>query len=179
MALANKINRADRFANDSREEMVMDMWKTQSNPGKQTMLSVASAAGGLILMIGFRDFGGFGSNAMAGFLLGVLLLAIGIPGLLLSGRQTILIDPATRRITIEDSNRFRTKKRSIPFSDIAGISVGYLGKRSNFVTWYYLVLKLKNGEDYPLFAPGRFFEGASDKATVTSWKERLETYRVR
>jgi hypothetical protein len=154
----------------------MDLWETQNNPGKQTILSVACTAVGLILVICFRDFGGFGTNSMAGFLLGLLLLLIGIPGFLLSGKQTVIVDPESRLITIEDSNRFHTKKRSIPFSAIAGISIGYLGKRSNYVTWYYLVLKLRSGEDYPLFAPGRFFEGASDKSTVTSWKLRLEGY---
>jgi hypothetical protein len=154
----------------------MDLWQSQSNPGKQAILSVACAAAGLILVIGFRDFGGFGTNTMAGFLLGLLLLLIGIPGFLLSGKQTIIVDPQTRRIIIEDSNRFQTKKRSIPFNDIAGVSIGYLGKRSNYVTCYYLVLKLRSGEDYSLFAPGRCFEGASDKSTVTGWKQRLEEY---
>lgn len=154
----------------------MDLWKSQSNPGKQMVLSVACAAVGMILAIGFRDFGNLGSNAMAGFLLGLLLLLIGIPGFLLSGKQTVIVDPKTRCITIEDSNRLRTKKRSIPFSEIVHVSIGYLGKRSNYVTWYYLVLKLRSGEDYPLFAPGRFFEGGSDRSIVTGWKQRLEGY---
>lgn len=154
----------------------MDLWTSQSNSGKQILLSVACAAVGLILVIGFRDFRGSGTNAMAGFLVGVLLLLIGVAGFLVSGKQTVVVDPKARRITIEDSNRLRPKKRSIPFSDIAGISIGYLGKRSNHVAWYYLVLRLRSGEEYPLFAPGRFFEGGSDKSIVTSWKQRLEKY---
>jgi hypothetical protein len=44
-----------------------------------------------------------GSNAMAGFLLGVLLLFIGVAGFLLSGKQTVVVDPKSRRITIEDT----------------------------------------------------------------------------
>ena len=131
---------------------------------------------GLVLVIGFRNFSVSGTNAMAGFLLGVLLLLIGVAGFLVGGRQTVVVDPKARRITIEDSNRFRPKKRSIPFSDIVGISIGYLGKRSNFVTWYYLVLTLRNGEEYPLFSPGRFFAGGSDKSIVAGWKQRLEEY---
>lgn len=140
------------------------------------ILSATCTIAGMILMIGFRNFESGGSNTMAGFLLGLLLLLIGVPGLLMNGKQTVLVDPKTRRIAIEDSNRFRTKNRSIPFSDIVGVSIGYLGKRSNNVTWYYLVLKLRSGEDYPLFAPGRFFEGASDRSTVAGWKQRLEGY---
>jgi hypothetical protein len=154
----------------------MDLWTSRSNFGKQILLSVACAVVGLVLVIGFRDFRGFGANAMAGFLLGVLLLLIGVAAFLLGGRQTVVIDPKVRRITIEESGRFWTKKRSIPFSDIVEVSMGYLGKRSNYVTWYYLVLKLRSGEEYPLFSPGRFFEGASDKFIVASWKQRLEEY---
>jgi hypothetical protein len=154
----------------------MDLWTSQSNSGKQILLSVACAVVGLVLVIGFRDFRGSGTHAMAGFLLGVLLLLIGVAGFLVSGKQTVVVDPKARRITIEDSNRSRPKKRSIPFSDIVGISIGYLGKRSNYVTWYYLVLRLRSGEEYPLFAPGHFFEGGSDKSIVASWKQRLEKY---
>jgi len=154
----------------------MDSWTSQSNPDKQIILSLACTMVGMVLLIVFRDFSGSGTNAMAGFLLGVLLLLIGGAAFLVSGKQTIVVDPRARCITIEDSNRFRTKTRSIPMTDIAGISIGYLGKWSNFVTWYYLVLKLKNGEEYPLFSPGRFFEGGSDRSVVASWKQHLEEY---
>ena len=154
----------------------MDLWTSQSNPGKQIALSVACALVGLALVIGFRDFRGSGTNALAGFLLGALLLIIGVAGFLVGGKQTVVVDPKARRITIEDSNRFGTKKRSIPFSDVVGIGIGYLGKRSNYVEWYYLVLRLRSGEEYPLFSPGRFFEGGSDESTVVSWKQRLEEY---
>ena len=154
----------------------MDIWTSQSNPGKQTMISVACAVVGLALAVGFRNFSGVNSNVTAGFFLGILLLIIGVVGLLISGKQTVVIDPKTRRIIIEESNRFGTKKRIIQFSDVADVSIGYLGKKSNFVTWYYLVLGLKNGEKYPLFSPGRYFEGGSDRAIVANWKQRLETY---
>ena len=154
----------------------MDLWKSQSNPSRQMAALVACVVVGFVLVVGFRDFRGFGTNAMAGFLLGLLLLLIGVAGFMVSGKQTVVVDPKARRITIEDSNRFRTKKRSISFSEIVGISLGYLGKRSNYVTWYYLVLKLRSGEEYPLFAPGRFFEGGSDRSVVEGWRLRLEKY---
>lgn len=154
----------------------MDLWTSQSKSGKQILLSVGCAVVGLVLMIGFRDFSSSRTNAMAGFFLGVLLLLIGVASFLVSGKQTVVVDPKARRITIEESSSFRLKRRSIPFSDIVGISIGYLGKRSNYVTWYYLVLRLRSGEEYPLFAPGRFFEGGSDKSIVATWKQRLEEY---
>ena len=46
--------------------------------------------------------------------------------------------------------------------DVDDISISYLGNRSNYVAWYYLMLKLRSGKEYPLFSPGRFFEGGSD-----------------
>ncbi len=155
----------------------MDIWKSESNPGKQTALSLVCVMVGLALTIGFRSVSGPGmTNSLAGFLLSLLLLFIGIWGLVVTGKQTIVIDPKTRSITIEDITRFRTKKRSIPFSDIVDIKIGYLGKRSNNVEFYHLILKLKSGEAYPLFAPGRFYKSGSDRAIVESWQQRLEEY---
>jgi len=155
---------------------MIEPWTSQSNPRKSMLLSVACAVAGLILIAAFRDFRGSGANAMAGFLLGLLLLLIGVGAFLMSGRQTVVIDPRARRITVEDSNRLRVKKRSIPFSDIVGVGIGYLGRRSTRVTWYYLVLSLKGGEEYSLFSPGRFFEGGTDRSIVAGWKQRLEQY---
>lgn len=157
----------------------MDLWTSRSNPSKQVALSALCSLVGLVLAIGFRHFGSAGTNAEAGFLLGALLLVIGVAGFLTSGRQTVVIDPDARRITVEDANRFGTKKRSIPFGDIVGVGIGYLGKKSNHVEWYYLVLELRNGEKYSLFPPGRFFEGGSDRSTVEGWKRRLEQYLER
>jgi hypothetical protein len=156
--------------------LIVDVWTSQSNPGKQAVLSVLCSVAGVVLAIAFRDFRDSGTNALAGFLLGVLLLLIGVAGFLVSGKQTVVVNPKARCITIEDANRYCAKKRSIPFSDVLGISIGYLGKRSSYVTWYYLVLKLRSGEEYSLFSPGRFFEGASDRSTVEGWKRRLEEY---
>lgn len=152
----------------------MDTWKSESSPGKQTTLSFVCIAIGAALAIGFRNFSGPGmTNILAGFLLGLLFLFIGIWGLLVSGRQTIVIDPEARCITVEDITRLRTKKRSILFGDIDEIKIGYLGKRSNFVICYYLILKLRNGEEYPLFSAGRFYAGGSDRAVVEGWRQRL------
>ncbi len=161
---------------DLAQELVMDLWTSLSNSGKQILLSVGCAVAGLVLVIGFREFRASSTNAMAGFFFWVLLLPVGVASCLLSGRQIVVVDSAARRITVEELNRFRPKSRSIAFGDIERICIGYLWKRSNCVTWYYLVLRLRNGEEYPLFAPGRLFEGGSDKSIVASWKQRLEEY---
>lgn len=153
----------------------MDSWKFESNPGKQTALSLVCIAAGTALAVGFRHFDGSGmTNSLAGFLCGLLLLLIGIPGFLLTGKQTIVIDPRLRCIIVEDQNRFETKKRVIHFSEITDTGIGYVGKKSNFVDFYYIVLELKSGEKYPLFSPGRFHEGGSDRSVMESRRQRLE-----
>jgi len=42
------------------------------------------------------------TDSLAGFLLGILLLVIGVLGMVLQGRQTVVVDPGTRRITMAD-----------------------------------------------------------------------------
>lgn len=151
--------------------------KFESHSGKQTTLALACIATGLTLAVGFRHFDGSGmTNSLAGFLLGILLLLIGLPGILVSGKQTIIVDYTSRSIYVEDTNWFWSKKRTIPFGDIIGTSIGYFGKKSNYVNFYYIILKLKNGEKYPLFAPGLFFEGGDNRSVMEARRRGLEEY---
>ncbi|TCV85901.1 hypothetical protein [Sulfurirhabdus autotrophica] len=149
--------------------------KFESNSGKQTALSLMSIIAGVTLAMGFRHFDGPGMTSnLAGFLLGLLLLFIGIAAFLVSGKQKIVIDPQARHIAIEDTTRFRTNKRTIFFNDIVDTGIGFLGKKSNFVSYYYINLHLKNGEIYPLFSPGRFFDGSSDRSIMETRRQQLE-----
>lgn len=154
----------------------MDIWTSQSQPGKQFALSIGCVALGLPLSIVARHFNGYTSNEAAGFYLGLFLLLLGIVGCLITGRQTLTIDPKNQNIIVEDVNRFGTKKRIILFSNITRVGIGYMGKASNYTKWYYLILTLRNGERYPLFSPGRCYEGSSDRGVVEGWQRRLETY---
>ncbi len=154
----------------------MDIWKAENNPGKQFALSLGCSIAGLALMLGFRNFQRFGSNELAGFSLGVLLVVLGIWNLVARGKQSVTIDPNTRKIIVEDFYGIKVRRQIIPFSDVVGITIGYLGKSSNAVRWYYLVLKLSSGRAFSLFSHGRFYEGGSDRSTVESWKKRLEEY---
>jgi len=155
----------------------MEPLKFESNSGRQTALSLVCIAVGITLVIGFRQFDGSGmTNSLAGFLSGILLLLIGIPAFVVTGKQTIVVDTRMRHIAVEDKNLFGTKTRLIPFSDIVDTGIGYLGKSSNFVNFYYIVLKLRTGENYPLFAPGRFFDGGSDRSAMESRRRRIEEY---
>ncbi|MBL0350234.1 MAG: hypothetical protein IPP68_07660 [Elusimicrobia bacterium] len=134
------------------------------------------AAVGLYMAHGFRHGLSTGGNARAGFFLGILLLIVGAFAFLAGGKQTITVDGAARRIVVEDETRWGKKARIIPFGDVLQVSLGYLGKKSNYVEWHYLVLHLRDGKEYPLFAPGRFFDGSSDRNTVEGWQRRLREY---
>jgi hypothetical protein len=153
----------------------MQKWVSRSGFLKQTALAAGAVVVGLVLMVGFRHYQGNG-DMLAGFLLGVLLLVIGAAGLAVAGVQTVTVDPAYRRIVVEDRTLLGAKTREIAFTEIGGISIGYQGKKSNFVQTYYLVLKLTGGSEYPLFAPGRFYAGAGSRATVEGWRRRLQEY---
>ncbi len=158
----------------------MDIWEFENNPVRQTALSLACIMVGIALVMASRYFNGSDTiNGLAGFLLGILLLIIGIWAFLVGGKQTIVVDPKSRRIVVEDMNRFGVKKRLIPFSDIVDTGIGYFGKKSNDVDFYYIILKLRSGKEYPLFAPGRFYDGGSDRSVMESRRQRLEEYLKR
>jgi len=105
-----------------------------------------------------------------------MLMVIGVVGALYTGKQTVTVDPHKRQIVVQDARVLGAKTRAIAFGDVEHVGIGYIGKKSNYVNFYYLVLRLRTGEEYPLFAPGRSFDGASDRETVDEWRCRLEEY---
>jgi len=149
-------------------------WISHSQPGKQVLLAWGCGMVGGLLLYASSPFNT--ANSKAAFLLGLLLLGLGVWGLLNGGAQTIVIAPQKRHITVTDETRLGRKERVIRFDDITQVGIGYLGKRSSFVQWYSLSLLLRNGQRYTLFAPGRFYEGSNNEATVEAWRDRLETY---
>lgn len=153
----------------------MEPWVSRSRPGTQLAIAIGATVVGLLIMYGARGFHTGGQNVLAGFLLGVMLLLIGLAAAVVSGPQTVTVDPRIRRIEVDDSYLVGTRKRSIAFSEVRDVSIGFLGKSSNYARTYYLVLHLVDGREYPL-APGRFYEGASDRSVVEGWRQRLEEY---
>ncbi len=160
----------------NRRGIKLGPWVSKSRPGLQFGLSLGSVLVGAVLVFAMRDFRTAGGDAFAGFLLGVLLLVIGVAGALTSGVQTVTVDPNMRRIEIADSCFFGPRRRTAFFDEIGRVSIGYLGKSSNYVKTYYLVLHLANGPEFSLFASGRSFEGSSKRVGVEGWRERLEGY---
>lgn len=158
----------------------MEKWVSRSSPSSQAAMTWGCVAVGALLTWLARNASGPGmTNERAGFYLGLLLLGLGLAGVVTHGTQTTVVDPAARLITIEDVTYFGRKKRTIRFAEIIGIGIGFVGKRSSGVRFYYLELSLRDGSTYPLFAPGRFYEGASSRPAVEGWKQRLENLGVK
>ena len=151
----------------------MDVWESSSDGRRQTFLSAACLAVGVLLIISLHDFGASGSSRQAGFLLGMVLALLGAASLAVSGRQTVLVDSRKCQISIHDHRLVGHKIRTIAFSEVVDVQVAYLQTRSRQVLQYFLQLQLRNGEAYPLFAPGRVYIGSSDPAIVAGWKTRL------
>jgi hypothetical protein len=154
----------------------MEQWNTENHPTKQFILAAGCLLTGAVIVYSARGYSGYDSNAFAGFLLGILLLSIGIAALITVGKQRIIIDPDRQKITVRDTNLWGTSIRSIIFQEISRIEIGSLGKRSSGVMFYYLILRLRSDAEFVLFAPGRFYPGSSNRLTVEGWKERLEQY---
>lgn len=147
-------------------------WKSERSVFQQTVAAVAMLALGLVLAVGFRDAAGPGlTNARAGFLLGVLLAAIGAGTLLFGGRQVISVEPRLKRIVIKNESWLRGSTREIRFNEIAEVSVGELGDREGGSISYHVVVKLKTGKAVPLFVG--FYEGGSDRAAMQARCQRL------
>lgn len=152
-----------------------DSWQFKSNHGKQRALGLVSIGMGLTLIVAFRHFDTTGmTNSLAGFLLGLFLLFLGVTVLLTQGRQTVVVDPQRRQIVVEERTPFGIRKRVIRFHEIVGTGIGYLGKRVNFVNFYFINLHLRNGKEYSLFPPGRFYDGWSDRSAMETRRRQLE-----
>jgi len=154
----------------------MNNWKIESSPIKQLIMTIAIIIAGIVLMYGFRNYDASGfTNSLAGFLLGVLLLLIGVPGLLAISKETITVFPKERKILIENNNLFRKNIRNIFFNEIESIHLSTLGNKTDGSRSYYLVLELRSGKSFPLFFPA-YYTGRFNRAIAEDRRRRLENY---
>ena len=148
-------------------------WAIDSNPVKQTLLSVVCFIMGILFIVITKDFKiSVWDNNSAGFLLGVMLLIIGVAALLQNNKRLIIVQPSKRQIFVEDNSRFGRKERLIFFDDIEDAYIDSLGSFSEGSISYDVVLKLKNGKHFPLFRPA-VFDGAWDKNVMEARREKL------
>lgn len=147
-------------------------WITESNSAKQTVTSVVLVITGLILAIGFRHFEGPGlTETLSGFLLGLLLLFVGLASLLFGGKEVITVDTKKRSIVLAGKNRFSEKTKVIRFNEIADVYVGEFGDQEGGSISYHVVAKLKTGKEVRLFFA--FYDGQHDKSVAESRCQRL------
>jgi hypothetical protein len=155
----------------------MEAWKIRSNNRQQLVISLICLIAGAVLVFSLHDYGASGSNRQAGFLLGVVLLALGGATLAAGGAQSVVVDPQQRLIRIEDHRLIGDRQQTIAIADIRDIQVGCLQTRAKHALRYFLQLTLADGQSRTLFAPERDFPGASDPQIVAGWKTRLDRLR--
>lgn len=154
----------------------MEIWTIESNPTKQLIVVIGILIVGIILAAGFRNFTGPGlSNSLAGFLLGVLLIVIGIADIFSHGKQNITIDPHARMMRIVDTNLFSHKERIIGFSEITGTGISHIGDIADGAATFYVQLSLRDGSKYPLFFPA-YYDGRHDRSVAENRRRRLDEY---
>jgi hypothetical protein len=141
----------------------MNTWKIESNRNKQTAMMLGLTAVGLVLTIKLTV--GHGASETAGFLLGLLMMVLGAVGLYMGTTRAVVVDPKSRLISIEDTNRIGQRKRSIPFKDVADAYVDKSGDRDSGSIAYDVMLKLRSGKTVALFA-GAVFDGRHDQAVM-------------
>lgn len=149
----------------------------KSGGSKQVGLGWLSLGVGFVLLVVLCSFDGSGmTNSLAGFLLGLFLFLLGLAALFAHTKQTIVFDRCKPQIVIEEMTRKGASKQIIPFQEIAGSLMGYFGKPSNCVNFHFIRQHLRSGEQYILFAPGRFYDGCSNRQIMEARKEQLELW---
>lgn len=151
-------------------------WKIENNPKTQIAASLALLATGFFSVWLCRnapfDFSEV-NEITAGLLLGGMLIISGIGGMLFSGKSVIVVNPETREIVIENSNRFGKKLNKIPFDRIRKTFVSTLGSGGDEYGTFYVGLALRDGKDFPLFVG--IFDGIWDEPSANEKKRRLDS----
>lgn len=152
----------------------MDIWETRSNNRQQIAISTVCLIVGAVLTVALRDYGLSGSNRQAGFLLGVVLLGLGIATLVAGGSQTVQVDADTREIRVMDQRLIGSRTQTVAFDQVQHVEIACLQTRSQHALRYFLQLQLISGEAVTLFSPEKAYPLAADPAVVARWKQRLD-----
>ena len=157
----------------------MESLKFESDAVGQSVSVYLSAMLGLALAYACRGFDRSGfSTTLAGFLLGLLFLGLGIAGVVTGAagaRRVIVVDPVQKNIRIQDSSRFGTKTRLVAFRQIQGAYLHELGDNEGGCASYDVVLRLRGGATLPLFG-GALFDGRWNKGLMENRMRQLQRY---
>lgn len=133
--------------------------KLESKPAENMVLYIVVTAVGAALMFFARDFRHGGTNVLCGFLLGCMLLGLGILGIAVGESRTVELDLRRKRIVLDIMRRIGgCRQVIIPFDDIRELGIGLQGKASAGSRYYDVVVRLTSGKEIYLFG-GCVFDG--------------------
>ena len=148
----------------------MDVWTITSRPALQRFFGLTlTVVGGLLMWLSHRP----PNDSASAQWLGGFLVVVGIGGVLSAGRETITVDSHAETITVSMDSAFTSGTRVVSFSQIENIRMNRLGNATDGAVFYSLTLELHNDKPLTLFAPGRFYAGCMNRATVDGWRSRL------
>lgn len=151
----------------------MEVWTAHSRPGIQRTVGAAMLGlGVLMLWLAGRQE----AQASAARWLGIFLIGLGVLGLLFSGRQTITVDPHTRTITTTDRTPTGERVRTLRFEEVEDVRIGRVGSATSGVPFFFLRLRLRDGQHATLFAPGRWYPGAMSRSATHTRLRQLDSY---
>lgn len=156
-------------------DMSRDIWISRLNTGQLKLYGAIGVGVGLVFIMLVRQASSLSSvTSTSAFLLGLLILILGLVALVMNGEQVITVDPKRRMVLIETTSRFGKKQRLIPFRDIADVSLGEIGDIEGGSISYFVQLNLKNGKDVGLFVG--FYGGNWSRGEMESRRQRLIGY---
>lgn len=154
------------------------VWSEESDSATQTIIAVLALAIGLFLALGFRQFDASGlTPSLFGFLLGLLLAAIGAGTLIAGGKTIVRVEPRLRRLVISHANLWRARHDIVRFDDIVDLSIGELGDLEGGSIRYYVVAHLRSGKEKPLYLG--FFPDTGKQAMESRRQRLLNSMQTR
>ncbi len=143
------------------------MMQLRSQPRRNAALSGISVAVGALLVYFGRHHAD--TNAWAGYLLGWLMLLLGLAALLVNESRQLELDTRRRLLVLDVRRRLGGNRRvTIPFSQITSVDVSTFGSRSDGSVYYDLVVRTLDGRSVYLMG-GCAFEGRMNR----DYMERL------
>jgi len=118
-------------------------WTLSSNPGKDQLLGAVVLCAGIPFILLTYSKLGTAPNVTAAFAAGVLLIVVGLLTLIWKENISVVVDPASRKLTVHKASRFGQRTSVIPFDQVASVNVSCpsgKGPRN-----YFLKLRLKDG----------------------------------
>lgn len=150
-----------------------ELWIIRSNRLKQSGAALFGIVAGGVMIWLVKRINGTGFTLNLTMLFGLCLLLGGCYMLLLGGRQSTIVDPKRRIITILNVNYLRTQRHTIPMNDIVDVQIEELGDRETSIS-YHLQLTLNNGQRQALLVG--FYDGRHDRQFVENQRQRLMQY---